>query len=119
MPLITTEIVSPATVLSVHDGDTFTAAVTGHRTFAGAIRLAKVFAIELATDGGQKARAHLAKLLPSGKLIRVSISYTHEGHAIESLCRPLATVWIESTGVNVNEAHTKWLKDNGCWGGNQ
>lgn len=119
MPDITRQIVSPATVLAVHDGDSLLLAVSAHRSFVGPIRLQAVFALELAIDGGKKAQAHLLRLLPIGSKVRVLLSYTKEGHPIESLCRPLATVWVEETGVNVNETHTKWLKANGCWGGNQ
>lgn len=119
IPEITRLIVSPATVLGVHDGDTLLLAVSGHRTFVGPIRLQQVFALELATDGGRRAQAHLLHLAPIGSRLRIELPYTKEGHAIESLCRPLATVWLESTGANINATHTEWLKANGCWGGTQ
>jgi endonuclease YncB( thermonuclease family) len=117
MPPISTAAVCPATVMAVHDGDTLTVAVPGPRPYVGPVRLQNVFALELATPGGKKAQEHLLSILPVGSKVRVQFFYTREGSGIESLCRPIANLWLESSGLHVNTAQTEWLKAHGYWGG--
>lgn len=117
MPEVTRVVVSPALILSVTDGDTVNLAILGSRAFVGGVRLRQVFAMEDSTSGGRKAREHLTFLLPRLTRVRVSQTYSGDGNGTESLCRPVVDVWVESTGLHVNEAHTKWLKANRIWGG--
>jgi Micrococcal nuclease (thermonuclease) homologs len=65
-----TAYVYAATVLSVHDGDTFLARIDeGFGNFTEKpVRLAGCNAIELDDPGGKEAREHLLKLLPVGSL---------------------------------------------------
>lgn len=113
MPEVTRVIVSPAVVLSIHDGDTITLATLGTRAFVGPVRLRQVLALE----GNKRAREHLVLLLPRMTRVRVSQTYSGEGNGTESLCRPVVDVWVEATGRHVNEVQTKWLKANRLWGG--
>lgn len=117
MPEISRVVVCPAVVLFAHDGDTITLAVTGARSFVGPVRLEHVFALELIKEGGKKAQEHLAKLLPLGTKVRVQFYQTRDGNSIESLCRPIAQLWIESTGVSVNATQAQYLKANKLCGG--
>lgn len=110
---VTRVIVSPAVVLSVHDGDTVTLAMLGTRAFVGPVRLRQVLAVE----GNKKAREHLVLLLPRMTRVRVSQTYSSEGNGTESLCRPVVDIWVEATGKHVNEVQTKWLKEHRLWGG--
>ena len=71
---ISTAYIYRATVVDVHDGDTFTADIDlgfniGIRY---RVRLAGCNAIELNQPGGYEARAHLLGLLPVGSVCRVS-----------------------------------------------
>lgn len=113
MPEVTRVIVSPAVVLGVTDGDTLTIATLGTRSFVGAVRLRQVFAKE----GSSSARENLVRLMPRLSKVRVSQTYSGEGNGTESLCRPVVDVWVEASGLHVNEAQTKWLKANRLWGG--
>lgn len=115
MPEVTRTIVSPATVISVHDGDTITIAVPGNRSYVGPIRLRNVSAAELNNPGGKSARANLERLLPVGIKVRVQLTYTESGLGVETLCRPLANVWLENSGLHINEQQAFYLKANKWW----
>ena len=63
---ISTAYIYKATVVDVHDGDTFTADIDlgFNITIRYRVRLAGCNAIELDQPGGPEARAHLLELLP-------------------------------------------------------
>jgi endonuclease YncB( thermonuclease family) len=79
-----------ATVLEVHDGDTFTADLdlgfNIHIQYR--VRLAGCNAIELKDSGGQEARQHLLTLLPLGSVCLVSsVHYDKYGGRIDAVVR--------------------------------
>lgn len=119
MPSLTRTIVTPAIVLSVHDGDTATLAVTGVPAMVFAVRLKGVRAMELGTAGGIGARSNLLHLAGLGTSVRVRFTLTKEGHMVQSLGRPVAEIWTEATGQSVNERQIDYLKENNWWGGKE
>lgn len=64
----------PALVVSVHDGDTFTASLDlGWRVaFLSVVRIRGINAPELPTRAGKKAAAALSELLPVGTQIKIA-----------------------------------------------
>ena len=76
-----------ATVVDVHDGDTFTASIDlGFNIgITYRVRLAGCNAIELAQPGGPEARAHLLGLLPVGSVCQVSsVAFDKYGGRIDA-----------------------------------
>ena len=71
---ISTAYIYKATVVDVHDGDTFTADINlgFNISIRYRVRLAGCNAIELADPGGPEARAHLLGLLRLGSVCLVS-----------------------------------------------
>lgn len=97
-----------ATALGVHDGDTFTARVdVGFRTSVELeLRVADLYAPELAEPLGQEARGALQHMLAAGApLIVETRKAKRTGRDLRSFERYVADVWTW-TGVNVREAMT-------------
>ena len=96
---ISTAYIYKATVVDVHDGDTFTADIDlgfniGIRY---RVRLAGCNAIELGQPGGYEARAHLLGLIPVGSVCLVSsVAFDKFGGRID------ATVRLDTTGPPVS-----------------
>jgi endonuclease YncB( thermonuclease family) len=76
-----------ATVLSVHDGDTFTASVDlgFDLAFRTAVRLNGCNARELAAPGGAEARDNLRTLLPAGQsIVLTSVHWDKYGGRVDA-----------------------------------
>jgi endonuclease YncB( thermonuclease family) len=76
-----------ATVLSVHDGDTFTASVDlgFDLAFRTAVRLNDCNARELAAPGGAEARDNLRTLLPVGQsIVLTSVNWDKYGGRVDA-----------------------------------
>lgn len=85
---ISTAYVYRATVVDVHDGDTFTADIDlgFNISIRYRVRLAGCNAIELNQPGGQEARQHLLALLPVGSVCLVSsVHFDKYGGRIDAI----------------------------------
>ena len=76
-----------ATVVSVHDGDTFTAILDlgFDLSFRTSVRLAGCNARELAMPGGKEARDHLAELLADQHIVLASAKWDKYGGRIDAV----------------------------------
>ena len=84
---ISTAYVYKATVIDVHDGDTFSALLDLGMdvSIRYRVRLAGCNAIELNQPGGPEARAHLLMLLPVGSVCEVdSVHFDKYGGRIDA-----------------------------------
>jgi endonuclease YncB( thermonuclease family) len=84
---ISTAYIYRATVVDVHDGDTFTADIDLGFNIAirYRVRLAGCNAIELNQPGGYEARAHLLTLIPVGSVCQInSVQFDKYGGRIDA-----------------------------------
>ena len=95
---ISTAYIYKATVVDVHDGDTFTADIDlGFDVrIRYRVRLAGCNAIELGQPGGYEARAHLLGLLPVGSVCLVSsVAFDKYGGRIDAGVQGFGGKWVQ------------------------